>query len=156
MSEESLELPQVQEAFRKAQEEFTKIARSAKELDSVSDQLTDAKVVVIDAGTKLAELANRSSDVASRLVAATEAIEKTDPAEIQARLRELDAGLARVSERLDASAADLSSFREESVHARSAAQTAFETLNGRVRLLTYTAIGSLVLVAAVLVAVIVR
>ena len=89
MSDESLELAQVQAAFREAEKKFQDLARAAQDLESVSEQLGDAKAVVIAAGTRLGDLADASQTVAEQLADAIRAIEATDPTEIQSRLKEL-------------------------------------------------------------------
>ena len=83
MSDESLELAQVQAAFREAEKKFQDLARAVQDLESVSEQLGDAKVVVIAAGTRLGNLADASQTVAEQFADAIRAIEATDPTEIQ-------------------------------------------------------------------------
>ena len=93
MSDESLELAPVQAAFREAEKKFQDLARAAQDLESVSEQLGDAKAVVIAAGTRLGDLADASQTVAEQLADAIRAIEATDPTEIQSRLKELASSL---------------------------------------------------------------
>ena len=97
MSDESLELAQVQAAFREAEKKFQDLARAAQDLESVSEQLGDAKAVVIAAGTRLGDLADASQTVAEQLADAIRAIEATDPTEIQSRLKELASSLSNMA-----------------------------------------------------------
>lgn len=89
MSDESLELREVQAAFREAEKNFTELASAASGLKSVSDQLSDAKSSILEAAGRLTDLAEANSLVSRQLAEATRAIEATDPAEIQGRLHDL-------------------------------------------------------------------
>jgi prophage DNA circulation protein len=93
MGDESLELAEVQAAFREAESRFTELASAASGLKSVSDQLSDARASVLEAAGRLTELAEANSAVSQQLAEATRAIEATDPAEIQTRLRDLAAAM---------------------------------------------------------------
>lgn len=136
MSDESLELSEVQAAFRQAEGKFAELASAASELQSVSAQLADARASVLEAGNRLAELAESNRSVSEQLANATRAIEATDPAEIQSRLRE-------VAEAVDAQA-----------RSSEAALTRLnEELQSRIRL--QTTLISAILVAVVVVAVLI-
>lgn len=89
MSDESLQLSEVHAAFREAERKFAELASAASELQTVSSQLSDARSSVLEAGGQLAELAEANRAVSEQLAGATSAIEATDPAEIQSRLREV-------------------------------------------------------------------
>ena len=98
MNDESLDLAQVQSAFREAESKFQELAQAAQDLDSVSKQLGDARTVLAEAGTELGSLAEASRSVSEQLADATRAIEATDPAEIQRRLSAVSQSLEEHSQ----------------------------------------------------------
>lgn len=110
MSDESLELGEVQAAFREAESKFTELASAASDLSSVSEQLSDARASVLDAAGRLSELAESNSAMSQQLAQATRAVEATDPAEIQAKLKDLT---DKVEAHERASSEAISSIRTE-------------------------------------------
>lgn len=110
VSDESLGLSEVQAAFREAESRFTDLASAAADLTSVSEQLSEARASVLEAAGRLVELAEANTAASQQLAAATRAIEATDPAEIQAKLRDL-AENVEANERATSEA--LSSLRTE-------------------------------------------
>jgi hypothetical protein len=107
MSDESLELSEVQAAFRQAEGRFAELASAAADLQSVSAQLADARASVLEAGRRLAELAESNRSVSEQLANATRAIEATDPAELQARLREVSEAVSAHERASDAALSKL-------------------------------------------------
>lgn len=145
MSEESLELAQVQDAFREAERKFQDLAVAAQNLESVSGQLGDAKAAIAEAGARLGELADASRSVAEQLAEATRTIEATDPAEIQKRLRELASSLEDHAGRSAELLAAVSSTLESHEATRNR-QNRLQLILSIVTLLAVIAVAALVLI----------
>ena len=145
MSEESLDLAQVQSAFREAEQKFQELAQAAQDLESVSSQLRDAQTGVSDAGTRLGELAQASQAVSEQLANAIRSIEATDPAEIQARLREL---ATRLDEHSQKAVELLSAISEaqDSVEANRQASQRIHLILSALILVAVIAVGVLIFV----------
>lgn len=115
MSDESLELSEVQAAFRQAESKFAELASATSELQSVSAQLAEARSSVLEASSRLAELAQANQSVSEQLANATRAIEETDPAEIQSRLREVSEAVDAQAKASEAALARLSSELQQRI-----------------------------------------
>lgn len=145
MVDESLELSEVQAAFREAERRFNDLSAAAEDLQSVSGQLSDARATVTEAGSRLSELAQASRQVSEQLAEATTAIQATDPAELRSRLQEvadrLDSHVNESSEALS----NLSEAHRESQE-QNRSQMRLQLILSSLTLLAVIAVGVLVLI----------
>ena len=144
MSDESLELAQVQAAFREAERKFQALATAAQDLQTATGQLNDARSAVADAGERLGDLAEASRSVTEQLADATRAIEATDPAEIRSQLRGLAESLDTHAQQTEELVSTLVQT-QQSIEAARQRSLRLQMILGVLTLIAVVAVGVLVL-----------
>ena len=88
-SESGLSLEVVKRQFSETELELRKLLESTKSIQSASDQLVSARGQIEDLGERVTRVLEGWVELSGIVQAATSAIEKTDPAELQRRVADL-------------------------------------------------------------------